>query len=364
MLGNVVKGSTSAARPRMRRLWLKAHRWLGLSFGVVLMVAALSGSVMLAVEPIDELINRDLTFPTDASNVSYGAVLENLEGFTKPNTDVTLRPPRDANESFQAFVRGDWRGTVYLHPSTGEILGRRGETEGFMGFLFALHSNLFAGEVGKAVLTMSVIAYLLMLASGIYLWWPKRWSRALSMRWTTGTHRALFDWHRVTGVLFGFVVLIALGSGAYMAWPPLARSVNLLVNDTHSAPPSISGGPPTARTVEVAVQQAQTLFPTAMVGYVQIPTLPDRPIRVRLRLPDDPHPNGLTSVWLHPDNATPIRSDLWSELDLGTHAYAYIYPLHIGELWGTPWTILVFITGGVLSAYAVTGFLLWVRRRR
>lgn len=357
-------GSASAPRQRLRRLWLKVHRWLGLSLGAVLMVAALTGSAMLLAEPLDESLNQALFRVPDASTVDYRAVVESLKADLGSDTDITLRPPRQEGESFQAHVRGSWKGTVYLHPSSGEILGRRGEAEGVMGVLFALHSNLFAGEAGRAMLTFAAFAYLLMFASGVYLWWPARWGNALSIRWSAGGRLALFDWHRVTGVVFGVLVLLAVLSGAYMAWPPLAGMVNALSDAPPAAPPLVSGGPARPEIVEQAVARARAAFADAAVGYVQIPAKPTLPIRVRLRLPDDPHPNGLTSVWLHPDGTALIRIDQWSDLSPGTQAYSYIYPFHTGELWGPVWTVVIFVTGSVLSAYAFTGLLLWWRRRR
>jgi uncharacterized iron-regulated membrane protein len=276
---------------------------------------------------------------------------------------VTLRPPRADDESFQALVRGRWNGTIYLHPSTGEVLGSRGETQGIMGLLFTLHSSLFAGEAGRAILSLAALSYVLMLISGLTLWWPSRWKQALSIRWSASSLRVTFDWHRVTGALFGLLVLISVASGAYMAWPPLAQAVTKLTGVAPSLPPHVTGGPPGAEVVQEGVRRAQATFPDARVGYVQIPSRPDRPLRVRLRLPDDPHPNGLTSVWIHPDSGAVVQVNPWRELDPGTRAYSYIYPLHTGELGGIAWTVLSFLIGAASTGYVVTGALLWWRRR-
>ena len=250
-----------------------------------------------------------------------------------------------------------------MDPATGEVLGRRAESGTVVGFLFTLHSSLLGGETGKAVLTLAAFAYVLMLVSGIYLWWPVHWSQAFTIRWTASRLRTWFDWHRVTGAVLGMLVLISVVSGAYMAWPPLAQSVTKLSGASLASPPAVVGGPPQAEAIGRAVDMALTAFPQAMVGYVQVPAKAHQPIRVRLRLPDDPHPNGLTSVWLHPDTTQILQINRWSELDPGTRAYAYIYPLHTGELWGWVWTVLTFFIGIALSAYAITGLWIWWRRR-
>lgn len=343
---------------------MKAHRWLGLSFGLVLLVAAATGSALLIAAPLDEALNERLFLAPAAGSVNYQAVLARLKTEIDLGASLTLRPPREQGESFRAIVRGEWRGTVYLHPTTGEILGSREEKDGMTGFLFVLHSSLLAGEAGKAILSLTAFAYVCLLVSGVYLWWPVRWSQAFTIRRAGGSLRTLFDWHRVTGAIFGVLVLISVASGAYMAWPPLAKSISKISGASPMAPPKVLGGPPENYIVERAVKKAEQLFPGSTVGYIQVPVKADQPIRIRLRLLDDPHPNGLTSVWLDPSTAQILQVNRWTELDPGTRAYSYIYPLHTGELWGLSWMVLTFLAGVVLSAYAVTGVLLWWGRRQ
>ena len=99
-----------------------------------------------------------------------------------------------------------------------------------------------------------------------------------------------------------------------------------------------------------------------MVGYVQVPGSDVSPIRVRLRLPDDPHPNGLTSVWLHPRTGEVLAAHRWTDLDPGTRAYSFSYPLHIGELGGAPVLVATFLAGLILVGFGVSGCLIWWRR--
>lgn len=363
MLGKHQQVSNSAARARVRRVWLKVHRWIGLSLGLVLIVAAVSGSAMLIADPLDKALNPHIFTAPNSSTVDYPAVLAALKNEVDASSNITLRPPRQPEESLHALIRGPWRGTIYLNPTTAEILGRRAETEGTMGFLFALHSHLFAGEIGKIVLTLSAFAYLCLLASGVYLWWPKRWSQAFNIRLTASSLRALFDWHRVTGAILGIGVLVSVASGAYMTWQPFAQAVTYLSGGTATVAPKVQASAPSGNTIALAVDQARSTYANASIGYIQVPAKPDQPIRIRMRMADDPHPNGLTSLWLDPSNAQILQINHWASLDLGTRAYSYIYPLHTGELWGISWMVITFIFGVTLFGYGLTGILLWWRKR-
>jgi uncharacterized iron-regulated membrane protein len=86
-------------------------------------------------------------------------------------------------------------------------------------------------------------------------------------------------------------------------------------------------------------------------------------VRVRLRLPDDPHPNGLTSVWLHPQSGAVLAAVRWDRLDLGSRAYAIVYPLHIGQWFGPPQQVLHALLGSALAMLAAAGLWLWWQRR-
>ena len=94
-----------------------------------------------------------------------------------------------------------------------------------------------------------------------------------------------------------------------------------------------------------------------------MPAKPNRPVRVRLRLADDPHPNGLTSVWLDPRNGQVLAVNRWNALDPGAAAVAWVYPLHTGELGGPLHEVLNFAAGLTLATLGVTGLWLWWKRR-
>ena len=108
---------------------------------------------------------------------------------------------------------------------------------------------------------------------------------------------------------------------------------------------------------------ARQRVPDGMVGYVQVPARGTQPLRIRYRVPDDPHPNGLTSVWMHPGTLQVLAVNRWNELDTGTRAYSWIYPLHIGELGGRATWLLTLLSGLALAWMGVSGTWLWWRRR-
>lgn len=351
-------------RPSLRRGWLVAHRWLGLSLGLLLLLAGATGTLLVVAKPLDEALHPQLFRASSGPPTSLASVVVTLRTEFGPDAALTLRNLHRAGESLHVVVSGPWSGTVYFDPVTGKELGRRGAGEGFFNALFELHSSLYAGDAGRAALAAAAMGFVLMLASGVVLWWPARWGQALRVRKAGNFTGLLFDLHRVSGVCFGLLVLLAVSSGAYMAWKPLASWVTRLNGAPAARPPVIARSlPPREQLLDAAFVRALARWPGAEPGAVLIPGQGRGPWRVRVRLRDDPHPVGMSSVWIDPANGELAAAQRWTELDPGNRGYAFIYPLHVGRLGGKAMLLLTLAGGVALTGYGSTGLWLWWRRR-
>jgi uncharacterized iron-regulated membrane protein len=353
----------------MRRFWLLLHRWLALALAVPLVVVALLGSSLVVLKPLDRWLNAEL-FSVPASPAAPD-LLEltrtALRSEFGPEAFFVLRPPRQAGESLRATVRGaGWDGFIYFDPRDAHELGRRGEREGLFNFVFELHSSLLLNDIGKPLLALLALAYGVLLVGGLVLWWPKRWRQAFPLVLDRGLLRGLFDLHRTGGAVLGLLIAVPVATGAYMAWKPLARAVTTMSGQAPLAPPQVAIGAAVVplAPLDAVVAAARARFEAAPVGFVALPAGNAKPVRVRLMLADDPHPNGLTSVWMHPVTGAVLRADRWNELDPGSRANSIIYPLHTGELGGLTLEALNALLGLALVMLGVTGLWLWWRRRR
>ena len=353
-------------RPELRRVWLRLHRWTALTFGWLLALTALLGAALVVAPSLDRWANPQLfetRTPAAAAPAPLEPVRQRLHAEFGADSGLTLRPPRGPNDTLWVRVRGRWNGTVYFDPASGAEQGRRGEHEGAYNLLFELHSEILLGDTGKAVLTTASLTYLLLLVTGLVLWWPRRWPPRLRVEWRQGALRSLFDLHRTGGALLGLLIMVSVTTGAYMAWPPMRGWVSQLAGQAPAAVPKVAGVSGTAASLDTVVARAQAQFPGAPIGYIHLPPAGKRPVQVRFRLPDDPHPNGLSSVWLHPVTAEVLGSRRWSALDPGARAVAVIYPLHTGELGGPLHALLTALTGLTLAGLGGSGLWLWWRRR-
>ncbi len=352
---------------RLRRWWLRLHRWLALALGVPLAVIALLGSALVVLKPVDHWLHAELfvVAPGRAAPDMLERVRQRLGAEFGPAVTLTFRPPRLAGESLRVAVKGPWEGAIYFDPRDASELGRRGEHEGAFNLLFKIHSSLLMGEIGKPLLALLALAYVVLLVGGLVLWWPKRWRQAFALTLDRGGLRALFDLHRSGGALLGLLIAVPVLTGAYMAWRPLSQAITSLSGQPTQSPPQVPKlvTPAQGLSLDAMVDVARTQFGSAPVSFVQLPPGSSKPIRVRLLLADDPHPNGLSSVWLHPQSGEVLATHRWNELDPGARAYSVIYPLHTGELGGLGHTVLNALLGLALTGLCGSGIWLWWKRR-
>jgi uncharacterized iron-regulated membrane protein len=355
---------------RWRPSLVKIHRWLGLTAGLLLMLNAFTGSLMLGARPLDRVLNAQLFEVKPAGQaVPLETLRQSLLADYGSKARFTIRPPREPEESILVYVTSDsWEGQAHYDPYSGRKLGAREEHEGFANALFEFHSALLAGDTGKTVLAFNTVTMLAMLVTGVLLWWPARsWRGAFSVSLKGGLLRSLFDLHRVGGVVLGAWVLVCVLTGTWMAWRPVSQWVTQVAGQQQVLPPTVkAGSAPQGRaaTADEMVATANAALPGGVVGYLGLPAKPTAPVRIRKKLDDDPHPNGLSSVWLHPHTGEVIRVDRWSDLDVGTRSYAWIYPLHSGKLAGVVGVLATAAGGLLLFGFGVSGTWLWWLRRR
>lgn len=242
------------------------------------------------------------------------------------------------------------------------------EREGFFNWLFEWHSALLAEGAGKRILLAAALAGMGLSIAGIVLWWPSgtaRWRDALRLRLRANPTRAVLDLHRAGGALVAALLLAAIASGMYMAWRPISAGLDSLAGFRAPSLPALLptpgvGAAPPSRLMEAA----NLALPGGRLSIVTLGAGADRPVRVRKQLPDEVHPNGLSSVWLHPQTAAVLAVTHWRDGGPGLLGFEYLYPLHTGVLGGAVHRTATSLAGFALFLLGASGAWLWWKRGR
>lgn len=202
-----------------RAIW-RWHFYAGLIVAPILLVMAITGSIYLFNSEIDDLLHHDRRFVTEEgaampASHSIAAAMEAQKG-SVVSIDMPGTPQRPAEVTIKPEA-GDMV-QVAVEPATMVVLGKYVSGDTLTGIAREVHRSLTIGTVGRWIVELAACWTLVMIATGLYLWWPRgaafHFGGVFFPRvWLRG--RALLkDLHAVTGVwvaaLIVFMVLTGL----------------------------------------------------------------------------------------------------------------------------------------------------------
>lgn len=209
------------------RLWFKAHWILGLGAGLVLVVVGLSGAALSYEKEILRAINKNsytVEVPEHGKKLPLERVLAQVQGeLKKPINALALSST--PNASMTVTVAGEGanarRGvTHYVNPYTGELLPQI-QGQGFFMFMQDLHRRLTYGSVGKQIVGASSLILLVLVLSGIYLYWPRirrGFGKSLTFNVKSKGRYFLYSMHSAIGMWVTLLYVLAVLTGLYWSY--------------------------------------------------------------------------------------------------------------------------------------------------
>lgn len=204
-----------------RKLFRKIHLWMSVPLGLVMAVVCFTGAMLVFEDEVDMLTRRSLFYVDDTSGgaLPMGVLMERVGRSLPDNVSITgVTVYADPSRTYEVSLSKPHRAALYVDQYTGEVKGRH-ERSAFFTAMFFLHRWLFDAPeqrgdmtVGKMVVGISVIMFVLALVSGVVLWWPRRRGE-LRRRLTVTVGRGAFRfWHslHVAGGMYVVVLLLAM----------------------------------------------------------------------------------------------------------------------------------------------------------
>ncbi|HVZ60061.1 MAG TPA: PepSY domain-containing protein [Terriglobales bacterium] len=203
--------------PLYSAIW-RWHFYAGLFCIPFVIWLAITGSIYLfrpqieawLDKPYDQLSMRDAGLSGERR---ISAALAAVPGSTFLAYEIPL-----SQQSAQRVIVGKdaYQYRVYVHPGTAAILNVAREDQRPMRQLFYLHGELGLGNKGSMAVELAASWAIIMILSGLFLWWPRpalRLAGALFPRLNHGKRTFWRDLHAVTGLWVSFFALFLLLTG-------------------------------------------------------------------------------------------------------------------------------------------------------
>lgn len=230
--------------PSLQRIIWRWHFYAGIIFAPILFLLAVTGSIYLFKTEIEQVLYNDYyeVVPQETRLTADEQLKKMAELY--PNAVATqYRPGEDEQRSTEfKLSEGTESYTVFLNPYTGEVVGELADQDRIMDRIEELHGELMVGTIGDRIVELAACWALVLIVTGLYLWFPKN-SRSLSgvvfPRFTKGAKILRRDLHAVPAfwITGGLVFLIMTGLPWSGFWGNGFQT--LITNSGEGYPPSV-----------------------------------------------------------------------------------------------------------------------------
>ncbi|MCG8580065.1 MAG: PepSY domain-containing protein [Bacteroidales bacterium] len=365
----------------LRTFWRKTHLIIGLVSGLVVFISSITGALYVFKDEVESLTHTFRHVESDESDLLLPSEVFAVARQALPDTQIHGAIYNGKSQVIEVIYYQEsplYYGAAYVHPSSGEVVKQVNFLRTFFGLVLAGHTSLWLPPtIGMPIIAVSVIMYLILLISGIILWWPKGKKRNGVFTFTK-TNKFLIkikEWHVVFGFYATFFVLIMLLTGAVWLFKGFERGVYRSFGGQKelgfSYPKSDISQ---AGTLPSHVNVVDSVFQLVSEEFgkeanIEIHDITDAESSILVEVNRKPgtywqmdylYYDQYTLAELTPEHIY----GRYKNADMADTAIRLNYDIHSGGVGGLLGKLLAFLVCILSASFPVTGFLYWWKRTR
>ncbi len=417
-----------------KRIMAWLHLWLGLASGIIVVIVSLTGCIYVFENEIKDFIEdwrfvkpqkEAFLLPSQlvsiadkkmkdkkATSVTFGAkdeaaivgyFVEKKEegekgerGQKRGERKKDFAKSENAKGKFAEKGKGKGKGkgekpkggrrsgtfiSVYMNPYTGEILNvksvSRSDSPDFFRWILNGHRALWLPyDIGRPIVGVAVLIFVVLLISGIVLWWPTKWIKSIidksfKIKWDASFKRVNYDMHNVLGFYSCIFLFFISVTGLVWSFGWWSKSLYWVT----------SGGKPlvenrespksdTTNVKEFNITTADKVLlnlrkenPQASGILISIPAKPADPIGAFVYKQKNTYYNmdrysydqqSLKEISIK----TPF-SGKYIEANIPDKIRRMNYDIHVGSVLGLTGKFIAFFASLISASLPITGFIIW-----
>ncbi|WP_189302766.1 PepSY-associated TM helix domain-containing protein [Streptomyces albospinus] len=236
-------GTDRIRRPSRNQLYKTLWRWhfyAGLLVTPLLILLAVTGGIYLFKPAYENWVYKDLRTVHAAQSAKPVPLAAQVDAVRKAKPEATIQsvtPPSDATHSTMVTLAADGGGpwaptvSVYVNPYDAKVLGSVDNAKTFMQKVRDLHGHLLSGSVGDRLVELTASWAAILTCTGLYLWWRTRPRDGRTGR------RGLRRWHATVGAAVSVFLLLLIATG--LPWTGLwGQQLQKAITATKQGAPS------------------------------------------------------------------------------------------------------------------------------
>ena len=357
---------------------LFTHRWVGFTSGLVVFIVSITGCIFCFQDEIQDAIHSWRKVAVQNKAYAAPSVLKKTALAKYPGATANYiyyfgnnRPAAVlANTGPQDYT------FVYLNPYNAAVLHTERAKDNFFTVVEEIHLYLLLPEkAGQMVVGVSVVIFIVLMITGIILWWPKRKTdrkRSFSIKWRRRWRRVNYDLHNVLGFYAASIAIILGLTGLSMTFTWVNRGIYNAANLGKSYPD------------EKIFPKSDTLYKPDAAGTPIIDKVFSyikraSPNTEMFLITDDGAKSTTINITAYPQSLHYSYSDLYffdrnkgsllkylpnAKKSTGMQLDNMNYDIHVGQILGLPGKIIAFLASLICASLPITGCVIWMGKRK
>jgi len=365
----------------IKKIVLKLHLVLGLISGIIVFIVSITGALYAFKDEIEHF-----TQPYKYVEASHENIILPSEAITigeQANPGVTIhgvvyQKPTDAIQIIYYQSDPFYYGATYINPYTGHVIQSVDFMKTFFGFIRRGHATLWLPvKFGSIIVLAGTIMFVVLLVTGIVLWWPRKNSSSKSFSFTKADKPTIkrLEYHKVIGFYVSFFALIIALTG--LSWS--IKGLDSAIYKAIGGEKEIRWNPPQSDTskkykVSYKNEQIDILYSdikknNADISFIEVHTIENDSSIILIELNRAPSSHRKID-YLYFDQHT--LKAIETNNFYGKYENAKIpdkirrsyYDIHSGSILGIPGKFLAFFISLFCASLPVTGIILWRKRKK
>ena len=165
------------------KFFRKIHLWLSVPFGIFITLICFSGAMLIFEPEITRSAQKSVYYvaSTQGEPLSMEELMETVKSSLPDSVSITgVTVFSDPERTYQVNLSKPRRSSIFVDQYSGQITGRY-QRIAFFGTMFKLHRWLLDSanphgdglKIGKMLVGISTLIFVIALISGIVIWWPR-----------------------------------------------------------------------------------------------------------------------------------------------------------------------------------------------
>lgn len=363
---------------RFKKIIGKIHLWLGLSSGLIVVFLGITGCILAFQIEIETVTNPYQYVKETAGEQLHPSVIRPIAEKHLPGKHPHSVLYQEGKAVQVIFYGEDFYDIVYINPFTGAVQKVKNMNEDFFRIIIIGHYQLWLPiNIGQPIVASATLIFLIMMISGLILWWPKNKAarkQRFRIKWNVRWRRKNYDLHNVLGFYMTWVAIFIAITGLVMGFQWFAASFYW----------ATSGGKTMMAYYEPVVKKSvskDSAFSAVDELYKMAKATYRNGESIEVHYPETD--TSAVALAINPQEGTYWKTDYiyydqytldeievshpfgrYNNISAADKISRMNYDVHVGAIGGLPTKLLAFFGSLIAASLPITGFIIWWGRRK